>query len=564
MNDTEVPIQPENDDDFRNIDENHSGQQLKDTVAQQNEGLKKLFESKTKTVELPPPLQFSEFGATLESPLPAAIMVDALPRTAAPDPVFALSEPRHKSVVSRILYDFARLIDRRGLRKKEFEEIWDNFDFYRNNPDKAEDLARQMAEWIATIRVCPAQVMPEQWEWKIEQLRKIEATLRSVAERTGTEEKTKPPLDSKRQTRVPVLNPGQKNPANELPRAIHVPASATPTTKHHGVPKLGIIGGSAVGKSYLFQAMVYRTQSSPQAGSLAYYLDRKSAGLSTTLDASIPKTRLSVDEFIDTYSKWERLEPTRLELQRWYQLSLHYRSGFLGLGHSELAVEFLDASGEAAAIPWNSMEETQRELWQLAYLDAAVMVFCLPLWVVFPNDQELADPDFEFRGKILKHFDRIVTNYREMRETLGVSKPVRSILALTMADDRRNSLVELRDRWISPYMNTPEYYLKHLRTGGGIARYLANARQVSQSLRQAFDNHRDARISRIPNSLIFGSGLPWLIPLSAIAGDTLEGLQKQAMREGYKEPAKPRDPPVPVHVELPLLVALCEHENALM
>src|SRR5262245_6344267 len=43
--------------------------------------------------------------------------------------------------------------------------------------------------------------------------------------------------------------------------------------------KFGIVGGKGVGKSYLFQAMVYRTLSGQQSGALTYYLERDSMRL---------------------------------------------------------------------------------------------------------------------------------------------------------------------------------------------------------------------------------------------------------------------------------------------
>jgi hypothetical protein len=73
-------------------------------------------------------------------------------------------------------------------------------------------------------------------------------------------------------------------------------------------------------------------------------------------------------------------------------------------------------------------------------------------------------------------------------------------------------------------------------------------------------------VGAIPQTLTFGKGTPWVVPLSAIDGARLEQLEKH-----YPKPDDParlretrRGAPIPVHVELPLLVALCERENALM
>lgn len=326
-----------------------------------------------------------------------------------------------------------------------------------------------------------------------------------------------------------------------------------------GVQKLGIIGGKGVGKSYLFQAMVYRTYANQQAGSLAYYLDRGSIRLFTAPTRQDTATESNLLNFINDYSAWIRLSQTKVDTQRWYRLRLPYRTGLLGRGRSELDVEFFDGSGEGFFERVN-VQQQQRELWQAGYLDARIIVFCLPLWVVFPN-AELSDTDWQSRDAMLKGFEQVIMNYRQLRDRHHRTHPVRSILALTMADDRRSALNTLRDRWITPYMDAPERYLPRLRSGRGIALYLANARKISAALRVEFDNSHDPLVSGIPNKLDFNGGRPWLIPLSAIEGNQLDSIEKQ-----YPDPdTRIRlQPPVPIHVELPLLVALCDRENALM
>ena len=332
------------------------------------------------------------------------------------------------------------------------------------------------------------------------------------------------------------------------------------TFEQGSVQKLGIIGGKGVGKSYLFQAMVYRTGDSQKAGSLAYYLDSGGVRLFTALTRQDQVTELPLKEFLQNYSDWNRLLQTQLNMQRWYRLRLPYRVGVFGLGRAEIDVEFFDGSGEGF-FQLEQVHNQQHKIWQIGYLDARVMVFCLPLWVAFPDAGQLSEADWEDRDTILKGFERVVLNYRKMRDRHKCSQPVRSILALTMADDRRSALRTLRDRWITPYMDAAERYLQRLRTGRGIALYLANARKISEALRDEFGK-TDNLVSKIPTDLDFNGGQPWLIPLSAIEGRMLDTIE-----EGDKDPDKKRKrfrPPVPVHVELPLLVALCERENALM
>lgn len=352
----------------------------------------------------------------------------------------------------------------------------------------------------------------------------------------------------------PALDRRSRQPAADSESALPASARAVPQ-------KLGIVGGKGVGKSYLFQAMVYRTYSNALAGSLAYYLDRGGIRLYTRLSREESESAENIERFIENFSSWNRLPQTLADTQRWFRLRLPYRTGWLGRGRSMLDVEFLDGSGEGF-FALEHLDDDYRQLWREAYLDARIMVFCLPLWVAFPGP-DLNPEDRRERNLVLKQFEQVIENYRQLRDAHESGHPVRSILALTMADDRRSALVGLRDRWVTPYMNAPGRFLTRLRRGSGVAAYLANARRVSEGLQAEFDHSHNPRVSGIPNRLDFGGGRPWLIPLSAIDGKTLEHIEAE-----YPDPderqAMDLHPPAPVHVELPLLVALCERENALM
>jgi len=342
-----------------------------------------------------------------------------------------------------------------------------------------------------------------------------------------------------------------------------------------GAEKLGIVGGAGVGKSYLFQAIVYRAYAGHKSGALAYYLERDSIRLSMAKDLvqylDRDNKHLSAAQmkplmakiwnrarFIRKFQKWQRLPKTLYNEQQWYRLRLHYRMGLLGRSRSPFDIEFLDGSGEAFFE--GALNARNRRLWREAYLGARIMVFCLPLWAAFP-DTGLSAKDRKWRDDVLEGFDQVLQNYLQLRTAETASYPVRTILALTMADDRRSALQTLFRSWIEPYMDNPQRYLERLRRGSGVARYLANARQVSEALHQEFDAARDPRVSSIPNSLDLGAGRPWLIPVSAMEGARLEVIEKE-----YPNPddRPPLNEPVPVHVELPLLVALCERDNALM
>lgn len=338
--------------------------------------------------------------------------------------------------------------------------------------------------------------------------------------------------------------------------------------------KFGIIGGKGVGKSYLFQAMVYRTLSGTQSGALTHYLERDNMRLFTAMGEESTGGRqiartgaartLNRTRFIEKYQNWQRLDQTKYEIQQWYRLRLPLRTGWLGQKRSAIDVEFFDGSGEGL-FELQSLSREEQQIWEKAYLAATVMVFCLPLWAAFPNG-DLTDEDWETREGLLVGFEQVLVHYREMRSR-HEERPVSSILALTMADDRRSALRTLYDRWIVPYLDSPSSHLKQLKKGSGIARYLNNARKVSEAQHEEFEATRDPRVSGIPQSLDFGRGKPWIVALSAIDGNRLDYLDEKYARD-FNNPARMREArqvaPTPIHVELPLLVALCERENALM
>lgn len=351
------------------------------------------------------------------------------------------------------------------------------------------------------------------------------------------------------------------------PRSAEAPVTSPAAAPHlideHDVPfelagaqKLGIVGGKMAGKSYLFQAMVYRTTAGVKSGALTYYLEGGGIRLFSALQHQGRADTLNLVRFTRRYERWERLPQTILINQLWYRLQLPYRTGLLGTGRGALEVEYFDGSGEGFFEVGFSREN--QEQWRVGYSDARVMVFCLPLWAAFPG-RSMTEEDWRRRDELLEGFEQVVQNYTSLWEKFG--HPVRTILALTMADDPRGALTALRESWITPYLDQDHRYLRRLRKGSGIARYLASARRVSEALRAEFESARDPHVAGIPQKLSFRAGAPWLIPVSAVEGRMLDSIESR-----YPDPdARPRlDPPVPAHVELPLLVALCERENALM
>jgi hypothetical protein len=332
--------------------------------------------------------------------------------------------------------------------------------------------------------------------------------------------------------------------------------------------KFGIIGGKGVGKSYLFQAMVYRVLAGEQSGALNQYLEKDSVSLFVAEQSGEAETGaarlLNRLKFVEQYKTWTRLPQTTRLIQQWYRLRLPIRTGWLGGTRAAMDVEFFDGSGEGlfearrlGAVEW--------KIWERAYGQANVMIFCLPLWAAFPNG-DLTEEDWDFRDRLLDGFEQTLTNYRELRRRAG-ERPVSSILALTMSDDDRSALQTLRSRWIIPYREAAPNYLKRLKKGAELGKYLNNARKVSEALLDEFASSQNPNVSDIPNSLNFGRGKPWVVALSAINGSRLDYLDNK-YRLSFDDPGRKREAreiaPVPIHVELPLLVALCERENALM
>lgn len=362
-------------------------------------------------------------------------------------------------------------------------------------------------------------------------------------------------------------------PPPDVSASVEEPSDAEPFDRPDA-HKVGILGGKGVGKSYLFQAMVYRTYAGVQAGALTYYLERDGIHLFqaaggegqgrrqlTDTGAAIALNRVT---FIRNYQNWMRLSTTRKEEQQWYRLRLLLRTGWLGGTQSAMDVEFFEGSGEGF-FELQTVDREDRALWTRAYQNAGVMIFCLPIWAAFPS-AELTDEDWSHRDNLLRGFEQVLQNYLDMRRREDARQPVSSILALTMSDDRRSALRTLYDRWISPYLDSPHTYLRQMRRGTGVARYINNARKISESLHDEFAAARDPRVNAIPQTLDFGRGRPWIVALSATEGARLDDLERR-----FPDPDDParlaearRAAPTPAHVELPLLLALCERENALM
>lgn len=365
--------------------------------------------------------------------------------------------------------------------------------------------------------------------------------------------------DSATRTAFPWREAPPKSDGTLFPAGRETSATSTKPEAAVGVDntKIGLVGGREVGKTFFFYGIIYRTLQKIRSGAVARYLQSSELRIHNTPgdDPSIHDP----DEVVNSYRRWTRFLPTEAA-GRWYRLALEFRTGLIGTKVSRLNLEFLEGSGEFLFA--RALDASTEETWRTAVGNAGIMVFCLPIWAAFPG--KLNAKEREKREMYLKDFTKVLSNYQKTRVP-GLK--IRTILALTMADDDiRCSLSDLISKWIKPYMNRPEDCLKQLRSKSGIPRYLAMATRVSDYLHQKFlEIHDNPLVGRIPETLNFGRGLPWIIPISAVEGRMLDRAE-EIRQSGSDTDALPEDfaAPVPIHVELPLLAALCENHNALM
>ena len=110
--------------------------------------------------------------------------------------------------------------------------------------------------------------------------------------------------------------------------------------------KVGILGGVAVGKSCLFQAMVYRTVNPDTAGALSYFIRNKPTEILIATDKEGVPRRIEPNHLLRQYREWSRLPATQRVSQTAYRLRLSFSSGLLGRATSAMDIELLDGSGE--------------------------------------------------------------------------------------------------------------------------------------------------------------------------------------------------------------------------
>jgi hypothetical protein len=364
------------------------------------------------------------------------------------------------------------------------------------------------------------------------------------------------------------LESGGPPPSGGSAGARAVKESAIPAGDHFHT---AILGPVASGKTYLFRAIVYRLSQEGQQGVISRYLAPQGVGLWTktvtklevlngqTFDYSRGRSE-SLYAFNAPYRRWEKLPRTSGDAFDRHTLVIDYSTGWRGQKVKSMCLTFLDCAGEVQKN--GRVDPLGNEAWN-AYRDARVVVFCLPAWAAFPADPTVVEASPVLHGQawrnfvknredMLDQFQVILENYTSLWQEMK-RPPIRVMLALTQADDVTSGLRTLADRWIREFGRDSGKHLARLARGGGTTKYLTAGRQVSQYVSREFSRATEQRVRKLPSQLALAGKKPWIIPVSAIDGAVLAG-------------RKPHDgnEPEPVHVELPLLLALCEAHNALM
>lgn len=354
-----------------------------------------------------------------------------------------------------------------------------------------------------------------------------------------------------------------------LPDAISTPQTVA-LKENSAIPEgqsrcqIGILGPSESGKTYLFQGLVYRVETPGEYGVLGRYVKKNGVFLwqcSKPANLADPATKghyWDLRKFNRDFKRWRELPATPPGRAFWYYLLLSTRTGWMGFRESRIKVTFIDCAGEEYQkdLDLENQEALSTQVWS-TFEQARVMVFCLPIWAAFPGST-MKGKDWIDRTNMIEGFSQVLSNYWLLRSELrnrGRSVPrTRIVLALTQADDARCGLTTLRERWIDTYVANDRDNLRKLARISGPTKYLATARAVSDYVRSEFGRVADKEIRTLPGRLEIDGEQPWFIPVTAINGATLKDATK----------AKSAGDPVPAHIELPLLLALCDGHNILM
>lgn len=299
--------------------------------------------------------------------------------------------------------------------------------------------------------------------------------------------------------------------------------------------KLAFVGGRSVGKTYLFQALVNTLAYSENTGALSYFIDTKNpVDLFRRVEGQSRFSISNIDDYLRGFNNWDRLLGTQIGYQHSYQLRVPFKDGVLAKNKRSMYIEYFDGAGEQLV----SGSEQGEKTWLTHYHDAEVMVFCLPFWAAFPSKdhQDISPKSDEYREELeetISSFVDVVQNYDGMRNLHNIDTKVKCVVALTQADQIHFTTFgqELAETWMYPFVRPLEVeesefqesvqeYMKNFRSGAGVNRYLANARNLSDTLREEVKKNKT--INRALKYLDYGCGEPWLIPMSAISGELLD------------------------------------------
>ncbi|MBL8213837.1 MAG: hypothetical protein JNK87_24175 [Bryobacterales bacterium] len=345
------------------------------------------------------------------------------------------------------------------------------------------------------------------------------------------------------------------------PRVQQSVAETTPIPAAASNSHIGIIGPTNSGKTYLFQALAYQLSSPTRYGVLSRFMKPNSVHLYRCTGRDRDKGEmLPLDQFNRDYQNWTELPPTDPGTAKWFHLTFDGPSGWWGTRDKSMKITFVDVSGEDYAASFNladkgrdTHEGLRANIWH-TYADARVMVFCLPIWVAFPGSNMQAS-DWAAREGLWQGFLRVFANYvklrKEVKNQFGRQR-TRIVLALTHGDDQRSALYTLRQEWIDTYIHVEQTVRDHLASRSGATEYLAVARSISSYIRDEFARLEEPALRDLPGRLVLDGEQPWFIPVTAVDGAILESGGSSSQR------------PTPAHVDLPVLLALCDSDNLLM
>ena len=340
------------------------------------------------------------------------------------------------------------------------------------------------------------------------------------------------------------------------------------------VLRVALLGGAHSGKRALFQAMAYRAGGRRRAGALASLLG-PGAGKVRCLGAESRPAADETERLARAFEGWRCLNSDLDEAPASkphspagrYRLELPYPTGWLGRPVARMQVDLFPTSLLPQHTPQPAppttplptpLPQDERELLRRT----RVLIFAVPFWACLPRP----DVGEEVVAAGREHLDVLGQQVLAVKEARQGGERASIFLALTLADDERGGLPDLREAWIHRAIEGHRRHANRLRRPQYLLTYLQNARRISEHLHRVLAGAEAGalRSAAPPSSAaavhelleLEGPERTWLLPVSALDARIAEHVAAGG--------AAPGEPPVPAHVELPLLLALCEHAEALL